>query len=175
MAPHVSRFVARLFRVEGDAVALSAATRAQDDLFRFKIDFVRRRALPLLKGGATVVADAADDEVVQRLIDEQLGHGLPDPAAEHRGAAELALARAGCALLDREKSDKAAVAPAIESLKRWCAARLHDRRYRDWVVFRFPETLDYWHLVDVRAAGPRRWTSSWSAPTSGCAAATGSS
>ena len=40
MAPHVSRFIARLFRVEADTVALSAATRAQDDLFRFKIDFV---------------------------------------------------------------------------------------------------------------------------------------
>ena len=57
MAPHVSRFVARLFHVEGDAGALSAATRAQDDLFRFKIDFVRRRALPLLKGKAPVGAD----------------------------------------------------------------------------------------------------------------------
>src|ERR1700709_23538 len=29
MAPHVSRFIARLFRVESDASALSAATRAQ--------------------------------------------------------------------------------------------------------------------------------------------------
>src|SRR5262245_10418617 len=44
MAPHVSRFVARLFDIGPDAVALSDATRAQDDLFRFKVDFVRRRA-----------------------------------------------------------------------------------------------------------------------------------
>ena len=36
---------------------LRAATRAQDDLFRFKVDFVRRRALPLLKGGAHVDVD----------------------------------------------------------------------------------------------------------------------
>src|SRR5262245_45429417 len=49
MAPHISRFVARLFRVERQAADLSAATREQDDLFRFKIDFVRRRVLPLLK------------------------------------------------------------------------------------------------------------------------------
>jgi NADPH-dependent glutamate synthase beta subunit-like oxidoreductase/NAD(P)H-flavin reductase len=146
MAPHVSRFVARLFRVEGDASALSAATRAQDDLFRFKIDFVRRRSLPLIKGNATVAADLADDEVVERLIAEQLGQTSADADP---GAVELALARAGCALLDREKSDKLAVTPAIDSVKRWCAARLHDRRYRGWVVFRFPETLDYWHLVDV--------------------------
>jgi hypothetical protein len=52
MAPHVSRFVTRLFGVGGEADELIAATRAYDVLFRFKIDFVRRRALPLLKGGA---------------------------------------------------------------------------------------------------------------------------
>ena len=45
MAPHVSGFVSRLFGVGADAEALVAATRAYDVLFRFKIDFVRRRAL----------------------------------------------------------------------------------------------------------------------------------
>src|SRR6185436_3792882 len=45
MAPHVSRFVSALFSVGADADALIAATRAYDILFRFKIDFVRRRAL----------------------------------------------------------------------------------------------------------------------------------
>src|SRR4051812_49622234 len=54
MAPHVSRFVKRLFDVDAPAAAIAAATRAQDDLFRFKVDFVRRRALPLLKNGAHV-------------------------------------------------------------------------------------------------------------------------
>src|SRR4051812_5948672 len=47
MAPHVSRFVTRLFDVGAPASAIAEATRAQDDLFRFKVDFVRRRALPL--------------------------------------------------------------------------------------------------------------------------------
>src|SRR5512147_940572 len=52
MAPHVSRFISRLFGVGAETDALRAATAAYDALFRFKIDFVRRRALPLLKGGA---------------------------------------------------------------------------------------------------------------------------
>src|SRR5712671_1943754 len=56
MAPHVSRFVKRLFDVDAPASAIAEATRAQDDLFRFKVDFVRRRALPLLKKGAHVVS-----------------------------------------------------------------------------------------------------------------------
>src|SRR5947209_5922833 len=61
MAPHVSRFVHRLFDVDAPASAIAAATRAQDDLFRFKVDFVRRRVLPLVKGGARVVSAPQDE------------------------------------------------------------------------------------------------------------------
>ncbi len=140
MAPHVSRFVTRLFDVDDAAATVAAATRAEDDLFRFKVDFVRRRAMPLLKGGAHIAASAGDDAVVDALTSGRLSDG----------DRELAVARAGCGLLDREKADKAGVAASIESLKRWCAARLHDPSFRGWVVFRFPETLDYWHLVEAR-------------------------
>src|SRR5262249_9775248 len=45
MAAHVSRFVVRLFDVSAAVSGLAASTRAEDDLFRFKVDFVRRRAL----------------------------------------------------------------------------------------------------------------------------------
>ena len=153
MAPHVSRFLARLFGVGADADALVRATTAQDDLFRFKIDFVRRRALPLLKTGH-VAASTADDAIVSALTAGALGNDV-----------ELAVARAGCALMDREKAEKDAVAAGhgggapgvneeVEALRRWCAARLHDRVYKDWVIFRFPETLDYWHLVEVQHPEP---------------------
>ena len=68
MAPHVSRFVSQLFAVGPDADALVQTTRAYDALFRFKIDFVRRRALPLLKGGAHVATNPADDALVREMI-----------------------------------------------------------------------------------------------------------
>lgn len=150
MAPHVSRFVSRLFSVGPETEALAAATHAYDVLFRFKIDFVRRRALPLLKGGAHVTATAEDHAWVD-------GHG-----GQSRPDGELALAQLGCALLDREEAlraggsdaDKAALAAEIESLKRWCAAHVHDPRYRGWVVFRFPENLDYDHLVQITRPDP---------------------
>lgn len=135
MAPHVSRFVSALFSVGAEAAELEAATRAYDELFRFKIDFVRRRALPLLKGGTHITATAED-------------HALVAPYLH--GDSEVALAHYGCSLLDREAIDKAAVATEIESLKRWCAAHIHDPQYRGWVVFRFPENLDYDHLVHVQ-------------------------
>ena len=146
MAPHVSRFVARLFGVEADVEAMVAATRAEDPLFRFKIDFVRRRALPLLKSGAPVDVTDADRARVARLM-ASVPHQDP----------ETALAAAGCALLDREAAlgdkgrdaDIRAVADQIESLKRWCAAHVHDPAYRTWVAFRFPENIDYLDLVQV--------------------------
>ena len=154
MAPHVSRFVARLFAVGPEAEVLAAATRAYDDLFRFKIDFVRRRALPLLKGGAPVAASAEDHAYVEQVV-----AGAVDAAAR-----ELAVARAGCALLDRDEAArtsgdeaaKAAVAVEIDHLKRWCAAHVHHAAHRDWVVFKFPETLDFEHLVHITRSNPAR-------------------
>jgi NADPH-dependent glutamate synthase beta subunit-like oxidoreductase/NAD(P)H-flavin reductase len=137
MAPHVSRFVSALFGVGTDAEALIEQTRAYDTLFRFKIDFVRRRALPLLKGGAQVEATADDHALVSSTIGGQADN-------------EMALAVYGCSLLDREATDKAGAAGEIEALKRWCAAHAHDPRFRNWVVFRFPENLDYGHLVHVQ-------------------------
>src|SRR5262249_28695089 len=105
MAPHVSRFLTRLFDVDRPLPSIAQGPRAQDDLFRFKVDFVRRRALPLLKGGAQVHSSAADDALVEAMIAEI---GIDDR--------ELAVARAGCRLLEREKT----ASPDSEALKRWC-------------------------------------------------------
>ena len=147
MAPHVSRFVAALFRIDEAAGAIAARTRELEALFRFKTDFVRKRALPLVKGHARVVVEAGDVAIVERL----------GGAAAHVDR-ELAIAIGGCALLDRElaarasgdEAAKAEVAAEADALKRWCASCLHDPAYKDWVVFRFPETLDYQNLVQVQ-------------------------
>src|SRR5262245_48157123 len=96
MAPHVSRFLQRLFDVDAPASALGEATRAQDDLFRFKVDFVRRRVLPMLKSSdvaRSVARSVEDDAIVEQLIAEQ-----------NTDDRELALARAGCAILDAERT-----------------------------------------------------------------------
>jgi NADPH-dependent glutamate synthase beta subunit-like oxidoreductase/NAD(P)H-flavin reductase len=146
MAPHVSRFVQRLFDVDKPVRAIAQATRDQDDLFRFKVDFVRRRALPLLKGGAHIPVTPEDEAIVESLI-----------AATGTKDRELAIARAGCALLDAEKAkpDSRLPNPDSEALKRWCAARIHDRAYRDWVIFRFPENVEPFHLVEVEHPAPQ--------------------
>ena len=151
MAPHVSRFVATLFGVSEAAAAIVEATNQLDPLFRFKADFVRKRALPLVKGGKHIPLDPADVASVQELA-------RPWAHLDH----ELAIAMAGCALLDREaatresgtEAEKAAVAAQAEAMKRWCAACLHDPGYRPWVIFRFPETVDYHNLVLVQRPRP---------------------
>ncbi len=148
-----------LFGVGAEVEALVAATRAYDVLFRFKIDFVRRRALPLLKAGAHVEATAEDHALAER-SDVRSATARAVDSDDHD--AEMRLAAYGCSLLDREAADKARrqgstrrPSPEIESLKRWCAAHLHDPRYRGWVVFRFPENLDYDHLVQVQRPDPK--------------------
>ncbi|PYR51649.1 MAG: pyridine nucleotide-disulfide oxidoreductase [Acidobacteria bacterium] len=153
MARHLSRFVARLFEVGPEVAAVRSSTKSQDEVFRFKVDFVRRRVLPLLKAGAPHVRAIPEDDVrVRQLLaarDER-----PDTAT-HLEDLETAIARLGCSLLDREKIDKAEVADEIEALKRWCAIRMGEPAYRRWVVFRFAESIDYWNLVEVERSEAR--------------------
>ena len=142
MAGHVSRFVARLFGIEEECRAISEATRAQDPLFRFKVDLVRRRALPLAKGGATATED--DDRFVTAIV-----AASRDP--------ELALASAACALLDREAAlpkddagpERADVNRQLDQLARWSAAHLDDPAFAGWVSFRLPHAVEPFHLVEV--------------------------
>jgi hypothetical protein len=119
MAPYVSRFLARLFQIGPETAAVRRATSAQDDLFRFRIEFVKRRVWPLARASAPVVCTPDDDEVVEPMISGGPAHDR-----------ELAIARAGCALLDREKglgiaagargAEGTRVTHEIEALKRWC-------------------------------------------------------
>jgi len=151
MAPHVSRFVQTVFRVDGAAGDLRARTHDLDELFRFKVDFVRKRSLPLIKGGAHVHRELGDSAMIEALIEPFAGL---DP--------ERAIAAAGCRLLDREvalraegsDADKASLTQQIDALKRWCASCLHDPAYKEWVIFRFPETLDYHNLVQIQRPRP---------------------
>ena len=151
MAPYLSGFLARLFGIVDEVRGLAAATAEQDVLFRFKADFVRRRVVPLLKGGQPVTLTDAERELAESLV-----------RGQHPSDGEMALARAGCLLLDREiaagkagdEAEKSAVASAIEALRKWCAARLHEEPYRSWVVFTLAGNVDYFNLVEVEHRRP---------------------
>src|SRR5215471_5627512 len=49
IATQLSQFLTRLFGIESEVAALTATTADQDPIFRFKVDFVRRRVIPNLK------------------------------------------------------------------------------------------------------------------------------
>src|SRR5262245_53736086 len=49
IAAQVSQFLTKLFGIESEVEVLAAATADQDPIFRFKVDFVRRRVIPNLR------------------------------------------------------------------------------------------------------------------------------
>ncbi len=177
MAGHVSRFVARLFAIESEVDALAAATADQDPVFRFKIDFVRRRVLPALKKIAIPSDPAALEHRIQ-ILRSIASAGVDD--------GELATSTAGATLIDAERAfgDKGTesererfdpfvhrlrealgeaaaahdarqvVSSWCELLMQWSALHLHDREYRHWVSFRFPEAVEHFNLVQVQRPDP---------------------
>jgi NADPH-dependent glutamate synthase beta subunit-like oxidoreductase/NAD(P)H-flavin reductase len=73
-APHLSRFVAWLFRVEEERARLGAGIRAQDPVFQFK-QFVQRRAT---KKFPAEVVGAFDIEGARGAVDELRRVAFPD-------------------------------------------------------------------------------------------------
>ncbi len=169
MATHVSRFLTRLFQVQPSVDALAAITRDQDDLFRFKVDFVRRRVLPLVKGGANVDVDAGRREG-RREVDWGSGPSpcrRPGRGARHRARR---LCRDGHRAGRRRQRDLAS--RQSQALVRGAGPRSGVSRVADIPVSRNPRLLAACR-GSTPAAGPA-W-SGWSAPRAACAAATASS
>src|SRR5688572_13212030 len=96
-APHLSRFVARLFRVERERERLAESIRAQDPVFQFK-QFVQRRATKSFPAerAAGVDVEAADAAL------ERLRHAaFEDTLGDDR---ELGVARMAARLIEWEKN-----------------------------------------------------------------------
>jgi NADPH-dependent glutamate synthase beta subunit-like oxidoreductase/NAD(P)H-flavin reductase len=147
MAAHVSQFLTKLFGIPKEVEALAVRTADQDPVFRFKIDFVRRRVIPNLKKIAPVSDPQALEAEIKQLRNQAVdkaGYALDD---------ELATAMAAADLMQSERSGQPSA--ALESLKRWCAAHLHDPAYRHWVSFRFPEAVDHFNLVALQHPNPQ--------------------
>src|SRR5438477_10941472 len=66
MAGHVSEFLTKLFGIAPEVDALAAATADQDPVFRFKVDFIRRRVISNLKK----IVPAADPQILEAQIEQ---------------------------------------------------------------------------------------------------------
>ncbi|HEY1403128.1 MAG TPA: FAD-dependent oxidoreductase [Pyrinomonadaceae bacterium] len=92
-APHLSRFVARLFGVEVERTAHAESIRAQDAVFQFKT-FITRRALKRVPPEQALTFDA---DALHDALERLLGATFPDTL--EAGDAELAVARMSVRLL----------------------------------------------------------------------------
>ncbi|MSP62086.1 MAG: pyridine nucleotide-disulfide oxidoreductase [Myxococcales bacterium] len=153
LAPHVGVHVARLFGVTAERDAARAATASALGLFRFKDEFVKRRA------SKRKVAPDAHAEVVARggAVLERLGLARPHHNVEERVAATV------CHLLDHEAKlkqrpvddpDLVAVREDLAALEQWVMAR-QPVLGRTWISYRQPHHLDYQNLVALRRPDER--------------------
>ncbi|MCS6913306.1 MAG: FAD-dependent oxidoreductase [Myxococcales bacterium] len=152
VAPHVSRFVLRLFgpQTQRRAEELRQLTEQELRIFRFKDEFVRRRALKrTLPEERFAEARAAGEALLASV-------GVTNTQDEKE------VAEAVLRLLDREAELKkgSATDPALLSLRRdldvlcdWVIARRKDLEGR-WISFVFPRPLDYQHLVHIVRSDP---------------------
>ncbi|MFL6334642.1 MAG: FAD-dependent oxidoreductase [Pyrinomonadaceae bacterium] len=96
-APHLSRFVARLFRVEEERERLAESIRAQEPVFQFK-QFVQRRAT---KSFPAERAAALDVEAADTALEALRHAAFADTLGDDR---ELGVARMAVRLLEWEKN-----------------------------------------------------------------------
>src|SRR5256714_4054302 len=96
-APHLSRFVARLFRIEREREGLAESIRAQDPVFQFK-SFVQRRAT---KSFPAEKAAELDAEAADAALEALRRAAFADTLGVDR---ELGVARMTARLLEWEKN-----------------------------------------------------------------------
>ncbi|SMH66300.1 conserved protein of unknown function [Acidithiobacillus ferrivorans] len=139
LAPHLERFIARLFCLEPEVAELQARTRSHDVVMDFKKHFVLRRARRYRGAFSESFADLdhwLDAEIQQRCWPQ-----------EDR---EWAVARLG----EEWLTDEVAHAAAIHRLTQWCALILTDPQaglaVPGWSSFRLPQRVDHEALVPLQ-------------------------
>jgi NADPH-dependent glutamate synthase beta subunit-like oxidoreductase/NAD(P)H-flavin reductase len=153
VAPHLGRFVARLFRIEAEVESLDAWTREEGKLFDWQKRFLfpkvlRRPPSPEQLAAMDVAAlRAAYDDVLRR-------HHPSAPAADP----ERALGEVGLLLMARKdeaaKRDLAAIEAWASALKYHPSLKAETR---DWATFKHPEPLHFERLVPtIRPYGDLR-------------------
>ena len=143
VTPQVTSFVVELFGIEKEWQAQANGVLEELVVFRFKDDFIKRRALK------------KENEPASREEGDALlrGLGLSD-LNDERG-----VARAVCGLLDREIALKTRpvddpelvkLRAELASLERWVIARKPELS-KKWLAYRFPATTpDPFELVQLR-------------------------
>ncbi|MBI3802597.1 MAG: pyridine nucleotide-disulfide oxidoreductase [Nitrospirae bacterium] len=201
VAPHLSGFIARLFRVDAERARMIQQVLDQKAIFRFKKEFIAKQVLK--KYNAEMLPSLsyrALDRKLTLLLEIMVGH-----LGSYQDM-EQVIAVATCRLLDAEralsfqiKRNEPAPEVLLEQIRalrqslleqtegreafkemlgtgfdsespddllsftqglltfieKWAFASMHDpagRAFtRDWVSYRHPHKIDYFHLVEIEA------------------------
>jgi NADPH-dependent glutamate synthase beta subunit-like oxidoreductase/NAD(P)H-flavin reductase len=145
VAPHLDRFVARLFGIEEEWQELVEGHHRLAPLFRVKRKFVQRRAMLKIKADA---AQALDGPALEAEVAALLGGAFD----------ELAFAEAVLAWQADEKAH-AAELDVAERFAAWAAHTAEGRRrYKGGVLFKPPQRVDPLHLVPVETDTSRGYS-----------------
>jgi NADPH-dependent glutamate synthase beta subunit-like oxidoreductase/NAD(P)H-flavin reductase len=126
-------FLARMFGIEQEVVALHERTRRDAEVARFKKEFVVKRVAKVQSPSPS--ADFTLDEA--------------DP--------ELALAIMVNRLLDLEKQSPDEARAPMEALLHWTAAQWKASRFEGWTSFRLPKPLVFDRLVPTEPVDDQRF------------------
>ncbi len=205
LAPHLGRFITRLFRIEQAAKADVARADGEKPIADFKSGFVMKRALKAFLPADTQRFDLPTLDRQMRILEKAIVPRITDDREQSVAATVVPLMEIERELIrkakgqqvdaephlkkfseicNRLRQDAAAASlldgslPSAEMLasypeaaqaatrllqipERWVAAHAHrpDARHhvKEWVSFRFPEKIDFLHLVEtnpVRAELP---------------------
>jgi len=136
LAPHVEHFVARVFRIEGEAEALAQRHHALAPLYSVKRQFVQRKAMHKIKPAE---AEGCDGPALEQALVNAFGEPF----------SELAFARH----VTQWQKDEDAYVAQLDLALRYAAWASHTaagrRRHHEGVLFKAPAKLDYDRLVPV--------------------------
>ncbi len=136
-APYLEDFIAELFDIEQELETSQARTLSHNVVSAFKKLFVQRRARRRLKEDPPETFTELDSWLSSALASSQF-NGMD----RERAVASLA---------EQWLKDPEVNAEAIEKLTRWCIRAINDKDGRatvsGWMSFKFPQPLDYPHLV----------------------------
>ncbi|HEX4780702.1 MAG TPA: pyridine nucleotide-disulfide oxidoreductase, partial [Usitatibacter sp.] len=145
VAPHVDRFVAELFDIEGEWEALVAGHHRLAPLFRVKRKFVQRRAMLKIKADA---AARLDGDALFAKVAELLGGAFDELVFAER-------------VLEWQ-ADEPAHAESLATLEQFAAWAAHTEegrwRFRGGVLFKPPQRVDPMHLVPVQTDTSRGYS-----------------
>ena len=150
VSPHLDRYIAQLFGIVDEVLALEGKHDELAPLFTVKRQFVQRRAATRIKAPE---AQALDGDALQAALEAKIAEAQGSPVGSFD---ELQFANAVTGWL----KDEAANAEILDTATRYAAWAVHTEagqaRHHAGVLFKLPAKVDPQHLLKHAESGERQ-------------------